>query len=134
MLQYFSFFYLNLIKKREFWNLEIKLKVFNNFFQCFSILCLVLHSKLAALKIFYPEKTTWQAIDWIKKSLHWKNNHNFGDEFNISDWTLYSLPWCSFVLNFHKSFRAKNWSMTTDEHVKSEFLFEETKRELLRLS
>ena len=67
MLQYFSFFYLNLIKKREFWNLEIKLKVFNNFFQCFSIQCLVLHSKLAALKIFYPEKTTWQAIDWIQK-------------------------------------------------------------------
>ena len=47
--------------------MEIKLKVFNNFFRCFSILCLVLHSKLAALKIFYPEKTTWQAIDWIKK-------------------------------------------------------------------
>lgn len=61
------FFLSKFNKKREFWNLEIKLKVFNNFFQCFSILCLVLHSKLAALKIFYPEKTTWQAIDWIQK-------------------------------------------------------------------
>ena len=53
-------------------------------------------------------------------------DHYFGDKFDISGGTCYSLPWCFFVTNFHISSRAKNVSKNIVESkfdLKSNFWF-----------
>ena len=92
MLQLFIIFSCKFSKN---WNFGIGeftqslVTIFDSSFTC--VLCCI--RKLAALKIFTPKENI--IASWaLKQTLNFETCLNFRDQLNISNKTLYSLPWC----------------------------------------